>query len=96
MRLRPAVFAALIMIVTGCSQFPELDDAVDDSTREAPYMALVPVENLQRRIDDPRIEDDTQSTLEARAAQLKGRAARLRGTVIDDGARQRMADGVTR
>ena len=67
---------------------------VTDTARYAPYPDLVPLDGLQARIAETRIAPETVGDTETRIARLKARAARLRGTVIDSGTRQRMKDGI--
>ena len=97
MRHRPALPAALAICaaLSACSQFPDLDATTSDAVRDAPYPDLVPLDGLQARFDpDAALPDATRDSVAARAARLKARAARLRGTVIDADTRQRMAGGV--
>ena len=80
--------------LTACSQFPQLDDTVSTSARNAAYPDLVPVENIQNQVPEARIEATDAMDATARAARLKARAARLKGAILDDATRQRMDAGV--
>jgi len=93
-KVAPALFAVILTVLAGCSQFPEVDDTVSDETQDVAYPDLVPLDSLKARLSDPRITPDMAPTLEARIARLKWRAARLRGTIIDADTRRRMRDGV--
>lgn len=95
MRLRLIFLSCLLCFGVGCTEFPDLDGAVSEAARDAPYPDLLPVEELNARISDPRITPETVSGLAARVAALKARAARLRGSVIDSPTRERMSIGVT-
>ena len=64
--------------LAGCAEFPDLDRAVPRSEVDGPYPRLVPVGTLLSQTEDPRIEEDEAAQLEAQAAALKSRAARLR------------------
>lgn len=95
MPLRPAILIAILSLGAGCTQFPDLDSAVTDTARDAPYPDLLPVEELNARIAEPKITPDTVSGLAGRVAALKARAAWLRGSVIDSPTRARMSIGVS-
>ncbi|QIE47461.1 hypothetical protein G5B38_06380 [Pseudohalocynthiibacter aestuariivivens] len=97
MRLAPAAlpYALILMAaLASCSQFPELDAAVSDDIRDAPYPDLVPLDTLDIRTGTGRIAPDAAQTMESRVARLKSRAARLRRTVIDQDTRARMQGGI--
>ncbi len=64
--------------LTGCAEFPDLDRAVPQAALTGPYPPLVPVEGLLAQTEEPRIEDQEDEALAARAAALKARAARLK------------------
>lgn len=95
MPLRPAFTLCLLTAIGACAQFPDLDSALSDSAANAAYPDLMPVENLNARVDEPRIAPETATGIEARVASLRARATRLRGTVIDSPTRARMSTGVT-
>ncbi len=78
-----------------CAPFPDLDETITAEARRAPYPDLVPLEGLQARAEATRIDPGTAQTIEARAARLRDRAARLRGSVIDSRTRARMEAGVS-
>lgn len=94
MPLRPYLALAFCVSLAACAEFPELDAALSEEARSAPYPILLPVEELNARIDAPRIEPETAAGIEARVAALKARAQRLRGTVLDSPTRARMQAGV--
>jgi hypothetical protein len=85
----------LTLTLSACTQFPDLDQATSDQTRRAPYPELLPVEDLRAQVAAPRVTDQTTQSLEARAAALRARAARLRGTVIDGTSRARLDQKIT-
>ena len=88
---------ALFLTVTlsACTQFPELDQAVSSETRRAPYPDLLPVEDLRATLAASRVTDQTSLSLEVRVANLRARAARLRGSVIDGTSRRRLGQKIT-
>lgn len=96
MRTALALTTALTLagIVSGCAQFPELEARVSDTVRAQPFPDLVPLDGLQARLDSTQITPETGPAVEARVAQLKARAARLRGAVIDAPTRARIKAGV--
>lgn len=79
-----------VALLSACSQFPELDEDISREARRAPFPDLVPVEDLRAGLQTARITDETQTTLEARVAALRARAARLKRTVIDRNSRNRL------
>ena len=94
---RPRLAAVLLaaVLLSGCTQFPELDArTTDPALTRADYPALVPVGPLLDGAEAPRIAEGEAAAMAARVARLKARAARLRATVVDGGTRRRMADGV--
>jgi hypothetical protein len=95
MPLRAAILIAVVSLGSGCTQFPDLDSAVTDTARDAPFPDLLPVEELNARLTEPRITAETASNLDGRVAALKARAAGLRRSVIDSPTRERMSIGVS-
>jgi len=70
--------SAALTLSAGCAQFPDLDRAVPASAQTGPYPKLVPIEGLLAQTEAPRIEEDEDAALDARAAALRARAARLK------------------
>lgn len=95
LRMLPAlaIFAALL---AGCSDFPELDNAVSPTARKAGYPDLLPIDQLIVGAQEVQITEETVSTLRSRIARLNARAARLRGPVIDAATRARMRTAIAR
>lgn len=82
---------AAILVLTSCSTFL---DAENRSARQAPpvdFPDLVPLEELVGSGQLERIDPETQTVLEARVARLQARAARLKRSVIDPNARNRLS-----
>lgn len=73
----PLIFLGGI-VLSGCTQFPELDRAIPKSEQTGPYPALLPLEDLVAQTQEPRIEESEADTVAARAAALRARAARLK------------------
>ncbi|WP_246035996.1 hypothetical protein [Aliishimia ponticola] len=85
---------ALLILVSGCAQFPELDSAIPAEAEAAAYPDLVPLNGSFDPAAPIAAQEQTEAGLSARLARLQARAARLRGRVIDSGTRARMAKGV--
>lgn len=88
------ILLTLAAILAGCSQFPALEDSVSPAAKNAPFPALVPVEDIQARAAPEAITPETLPGVEARVARLKARASRLRGSVLDRPSRERLAQPV--
>ena len=87
-------FAFMIVLLTGCGQFPQLQDTISDSARAAPYPTLTPVPDLpaasttiegmaQVQADAAALRrlpaaTSDRAELEARAAALRARAEEIR------------------
>jgi hypothetical protein len=84
----------LAAVLTGCTDFPEVDAALSRGDPQAEFPALLPFEDILSA-DDPRLSETDDEALIARAADLQGRADALRRPVIDGQTRDRMEDGVT-
>lgn len=95
MRICPLLAMLVLPVLAGCSQFPDLDDAVSPGARDAAYPALIPVERIRARVPEARLAPEAEDTMTARVSALRLRAARLRGAVIDDPSRARLKAGVT-
>lgn len=86
---------ACVLLLTGCTDFPDLEGRLTAADADQPYPALVPAETILAGAQDPAIQSDTQSSLDARVAALEQRAAALRDAGLDPEARARMQVGVT-
>lgn len=84
-----------LLVLSACTQFPELDRTITPALENADYPALVPLEPLLAAAKAGRIDPvQTEATLNARIARLRARAARLRGAVLTGRERQRLAQGL--
>ncbi|MGR3271621.1 hypothetical protein [Thalassococcus profundi] len=86
---------ALLLCLSACAEFPELDATATPGVATAAYPQLLPLETL---LDGPapRATPDLRAGVEGRAASLRARAARLRGPVIDAATAARIERGVRR
>lgn len=71
--------------LAACAQFPELDATQTPGVANAPYPALVPLDSLLTG-PEPRATIEMVGRVEARAANLKARAARLKSATAGPGA----------
>lgn len=93
--MRLTLSALALCAFSACAQFPELDRTVTPELEAASFPALVPLEPiLSRTRTAQRDNTQTQDVLEARVANLRARAARLRGSVLTGRERQRLAQGL--
>ncbi|MDQ2089464.1 hypothetical protein [Marimonas arenosa] len=93
--MKRAPLLLFAVLLTGCATFPELEGTVPAHMERADFPRLVPVEPLMAGATDTQVSPETEAAILARVAQLRARAARLKGTVVDQGARARMRAGVT-
>ncbi|MEL6995195.1 MAG: hypothetical protein AAGK67_11220 [Pseudomonadota bacterium] len=84
-----AMLPALLLF--GCTQFPDLEDSFSKEALSSNFPRLEPVEELRSKIREAQITDASLADTEARIDNLKARAARLRGTVIDQNSRNRLS-----
>ncbi len=87
----------LVLGLSACAQFPELDATVPQHLRDADYPALVPLDgSLTSNIAPRQAAQPIESYLTARRDRLQRRARALRATIIDSETRKRMQDGISR
>ncbi len=70
-----------LLTLSACSTFPEVDARTRMVPANAPYPTLLPLDQLNAAIPEPKAEE-AGAALEARAAALRARAARLRNTPV--------------
>ncbi len=87
-----SLLGALLVVLAGCTDPPDLDASIDPALEEADYPDLVPIDDiLGPDTDDPVADAGTADRLEARAAGLESRARQLqRQRGIDDDTRRRL------
>ncbi|MDX1780598.1 MAG: hypothetical protein R3256_04680 [Thalassovita sp.] len=79
MRVPFVSFLALsLAVLVGCSEFPDLSETIEPAARQAPYPALIPIDDLLGAETGADRPSDTTAELQARARALRARAARLR------------------
>lgn len=83
----------LLLSLTACAEFPEVDAATSPEVSSAEYPRLLPFEDILVA-QDPRATEAVSNDVQARAAALRSRADRLRNPVIDPASQSRMDQGV--
>jgi hypothetical protein len=85
----------LLLALSACSQFPELDGTIAPDQSNTPFPDLVPLAPLIAQAGVTNTAGATAAAgLSPRLANLRARAARLRGPVIPAPIRTRMLRGV--
>ena len=89
--LIPGTLAAL----SGCGEYPELNDTVTPQLEASSYPDLVPLGPVLAQASTQGTDPvQAQASAEARVAALRARAARLRGSVLSGAERVRLAEGL--
>ncbi|MEX0311097.1 MAG: hypothetical protein AB3N17_12740 [Tateyamaria sp.] len=89
-----AAAALSCLLVTACSQFPELDDVIAPDVASAPFPTLAPLEQVLDAAT-PVVADpiDTTQTIERRVEALRARARALqRRSIVDPQTRARIQE----
>ncbi len=71
----------LLLALTACTQFPELDSTRTPGVADAPYPALVPLDTLLDGAP-PRANAAVIGQIEGRVAGLRARASRLQSARV--------------
>ncbi len=86
---------AVLVVLAGCVDVPELDRAVPAWVNDAPYPDLVPIgPEITDRIPPEQRAAEIADNLSARRDRLLRHARALNVPVLDDATRARMARGV--
>ncbi len=97
---RALILAALpVLLLAGCTEFPELDARIPEADRVVPPPALIDVAPLLASAaaleGGARLTSADRSQADQRLARLRARAAALRGAeVVDAATRDRLRSGV--
>jgi len=94
--MRQPLSLAMLLLLVGCTSFPQLDAVISEQARRADYPVLIPATQLLGKRSDGTVTEQTGATLLARAANLRRRAALLRGQSIDEATRLRLAPRLRR
>lgn len=85
----------LLIALAACTEFPALEGTVAPASANAQAPELVPLAPLLAQANaTDRGAAEVETALSPRLANLRARAARLRGPVIPPAARARMLRGV--
>lgn len=95
MPLPKVLQAAALLLITACTDFPDLDGTTSREALRAPYPVLVPAEDITSRVASGQITPETVASLEARADRLRARASALSDGVVDSETKTRMQSGLT-
>ena len=92
------IFVILLSVgfLAGCSDFPQLDNAVSETARNADFPQLVPKSQLLANARDVQISPQTTAGIINRAGSLQARAARLRSPVLSSATRARLQAAMAR
>lgn len=93
--MRASFAFVLILSLTACAEFPELDAALTSEMKAAGYPALAPTSELEALQTPPQATATTAASVNTRVAALRARAARLSGSVVSGSDRARMRAGVS-
>lgn len=81
--MRPVYFLPLTLILAaGCAQFPEVDEATAPTMSDIEYPKLLPVEQILDQ-DAPRLDENSETSLQGRSSRLKRRASELRNAPVE-------------
>ncbi|MGC3939466.1 hypothetical protein ACOTTU_16805 [Roseobacter sp. EG26] len=93
--MRIQALIILVLLTTGCTQFPEVENATGAEAEAADYPDLVPLDPLLSQVvaseTDLAAEEEQ---LQARASGLQARANRLRGSVLASEERNRLEESL--
>lgn len=93
--MKPLLTACLI-VLTGCTDFPDVDSRLATSTDGAAFPTLVPIDTILYGGDSPRLGEDDAETLLNRVANLRAKARRLQTTVLTGAERTQLLEAVKR
>lgn len=85
----------MLVLVAGCTDFPNLDGAISARARNADYPLLLPLDALVASV--PPVQSGLGvGALPARLGNLRARAAALRARPVIDGATRRRMQAALR
>ncbi|MGB8812995.1 MAG: hypothetical protein WCC57_07400 [Paracoccaceae bacterium] len=82
----------LCLVLAGCAEFPELDVAPTVTGAAAPV--ILPLDELLATAEAGQITVAVGTSVAARAARLRARAAAMQGPVQDPATRARLAAAI--
>ncbi|SMX33355.1 hypothetical protein [Actibacterium lipolyticum] len=92
---RAALFLC-VALVSGCTDFPDLDAAVGDSAKNAAYPRVLPIEGVLENAAQTNISEETGQALADRAAALRQKARALTRPILTRAERRRLTAAVER
>ncbi len=72
----------MVLGLTACAQFPEVDDATKNDRKATEFPKLVPLESILLP-DEARLDETSEANLQGRIYGLQRRADELMKTQID-------------
>lgn len=72
----------LLCLISGCTQFPELDDTIDETILDEPYVDFTPFGDLQE--GPPPASPEEADALSDRVSALRKKAKALRKRKVTD------------
>ena len=88
---------SLLIVLTACGRFPDLDSEITDRARYAEFPLFMPMDLLLgTAFAGAEIAQAEGASLAARAARLRIRAAAMRRPVVDRRTRARMVAALKR
>ncbi|MDO6485546.1 hypothetical protein [Shimia thalassica] len=80
--MRPLLTLTVLSFLAACAEFPDVDQAVSDSAKRAPFPDLIPVDDILIE-DAARLDEHSDDQLIARVDRLNRRANELRTRPIE-------------
>jgi hypothetical protein len=85
-----------LLAITACTQFPQLDGTVAPEIENAAFPELLPLEPILSQTAGGVVDPVREETnLQGRLAGLRGRANRLRGSVLTSAEKRRLEQGLS-
>lgn len=95
--MRPALLILPFLACLACAQAPVLPGTGATANSNAPFPDLLPIDALlAAQPQTPQIDTATEAAFDARLADLRQRARRLSGPVVDSATRARMQAAISR
>ncbi len=90
------IFCLSVTALAGCTGFPQLDGAISPAAKGTAYPTLLPIDQIITAAANVQISEKSVASLTSRANNLKARANRLRGPVLDARTRARLHAAIKR
>lgn len=94
--MKHRLFTACLIVLTGCTDFPDVDSRLANSADGVAFPTLVPIETILYSADSPRLSEEDAENLLNRVANLRAKARRLQSTVLTGAERTQLLEAVKR